>query len=189
MNELPQLRQRESELVAKIKGRTAEQRSTNMGFTKYQYEKAATQFLEQNADLALKYMHPQLLATLVEWMKESLPTTVSAKLAFDRLVEEGVLQRTDSGNEETDRAGAAEKARATIRKIEEEVGSQALDRETYEYIASLSPRELSRLYFGEDGSAINEFAIVYRRAMKEWGFREPLRFNDTPAAPAWADGL
>lgn len=156
-------------------------------YSKQQFRDAAKKFFQENPDQFKKYASLSLIDTVVAAMQ--LPSAVSARISFTRLVQDGTLTRTDGGDENTDRAQAAERARATIRKIEEQVASQPLSRDDYEYFIGLSPRQLSDLYFGADGSAVSEFAVKYRAAMAQWGFQEPLRYNDTPAAPSWSAGL
>src|SRR5258706_16277718 len=67
-----------------------------------QFENAAQLFLNKNPELVAKYFSSTLLKTLVGAMQQSLPTVVAARLAFDRLVANGTLLRTDGKSDEDD---------------------------------------------------------------------------------------
>jgi hypothetical protein len=155
-------------------------------FSRRSYEQAAQQFFQQNPRLFEKYFAPTLLQTLVDGMLSSLPTTTTAKIVFDRLVANGSIPRTDRKTERDDRAEAVAVAQANLDKAVAEVDSKPLSRSELEYFGSLSQRELSRLYYGEDGDAINEFAVRYRKAHREHSFILPPRFSDIKATAASA---
>jgi hypothetical protein len=150
-----------------------------MSFSRQQYEKAAEQFFRQHPKSFEKYFSPNLLQTVVNAMLSSLPTATTAKIAFNKLVADGKLQRTDGRSEQDDRAEAVAAAQANLNQVVAEVEAAPLSKSELEYFGSLSQRELSRLYFGEDGDALNEFAVRYRRANREHGFvLRPPRFKD-----------
>jgi hypothetical protein len=148
---------------------------------KAQYEAAATKYFSQDPQGQLnfqKYYSPTLLATVVAEMQSSLPSVVAARLAFQRLVANGQLQRTDGKSEDDDRAEAKAAAQANLDSVVAEIDSAPLSREELNYFGSLNQRELSRLYYGPDGDAVCEFAIRYNRACREFGFVAPPRFSD-----------
>ena len=142
-------------------------------FTKQDYQAAAIEFFEANPDLAKKYMHPQLLATVVEWMKESLPSVTAARIAFNRLVEEGVLERTDGQTDEDDMRLEVMKAQVDLEQAIADANKAPLTKAEVEEFASLSQRELSKRYWDADG--YNVFAVRYRKACREYFFQEPAR--------------
>jgi hypothetical protein len=160
-----------------------------MSFSRQQYEKAAEQFFKQNPPTFEKYYSPNILQTLVGAMQSSLPTVTTAKIAFDRLVTNGQLQRTDGRTDADDRVKAVTVAQANLDKVVAEVEAAPLSKSELEYFGSLSQRELSRLYFGEDGDALNEFAVRYRKANKEHGFVLPPRFSDQASSDSAEIGL
>jgi hypothetical protein len=123
-----------------------------------------------------RYYSPNLLAAVVKKMGEDklLTTSVSAGIAFSRLVEAGIVERTDGKDDEIDQAEAHAAAK---RGLEAAIilGSAApLTRDEVEYFGSLSQFDLSQLYYADGG--INGFAVRYRKAMAEHGFREPAHF-------------
>jgi|HubBroStandDraft_2_1064218.scaffolds.fasta_scaffold02321_3 hypothetical protein len=152
-----------------------------------QYENAAQLYLRQNPKSFERYYSPSLLKTLVDAMLSSLPTTVAAGIAFNRLVANGQLVRTDGKSEADDRLEAVTAARANLDQVVAEVDAAPLSAAELAYFGSLSQRELSQLYFGEDGTAINEFAIRYRRAAREHMFRIPERIRSAEASTAEGD--
>jgi hypothetical protein len=160
-----------------------------MSFSRQQYEKAAEQFFRQHPKSFEKYFSPTLLQTLVGAMQSSLPTATAAKIAFDRLVANGTLQRTDGRTDADDRAEAVAAAQANLNQVVAEVDSNPLSRSELEHFSGLSQRELSRLYFGEEGDAINEFAVRYRKANREHGFVLPPRFKDEVSSDSAEIGL
>ena len=146
-----------------------------------QYEAAATAYFTNDHQGKLnfqKYFTPTLLAAVVQEMQSSLPSVVAARLSFERLVANGRLQRTDGKDEVFDRAEAVKAARANIDAVVAEIDSAPLSRSEIEYFASLSQRELSQLYYGDDGTAVNDFAIRYRRAVREYGYAIPGKFGN-----------
>jgi hypothetical protein len=148
---------------------------------KAQYESAATKYFSQDPEGQLnfqKYYGPTLLATVVAEMQSSLPSVVAARLAFQRLVTNGRLQRTDGKDEAFDRAEAVAAAQSNLAEVISQVDSAPLSRDELNYFGSLNQRELSRFYYGEDGDALCEFAIRYNRACRELGFVVPPRFSD-----------
>jgi hypothetical protein len=158
-----------------------------MSITQQQYTSAAQAYLAKNPRLVEKYFSPTLLNTLVNAMQSSLPTQVAASIAFDRLVANGQLVRTDSKTDADDRLEAVTAARANLDQVVAEVDSAPLTPSELEYFGSLSQRELSQLYYGEDGDAVNEFAIRYRRAAREHMFRIPERIRSAEASTAEGD--
>jgi hypothetical protein len=106
----------------------------------------------------------------------SLPSVTAAKIAFDRLVANGVIVRTDGRTDADDRAEAVAAAQANFEKTVAAVDAPPLTRNELEYFGSLGQRELSRLYYGEDGDALCEFAVRYNRASREFGLIIPPRF-------------
>jgi hypothetical protein len=145
------------------------------------YENAAQLYFKQNPRDFEKYFSPTLLATVVAEMQSSLPSVVAARLAFQRLVANGRLQRTDGKTHDDDRAEARAAAQANIDKVAEEVDAPPLTAAELDHFASLSQQELSRLYYGEDDDAINDFAVRYRKANREHMFRIPERFQKIQA--------
>jgi hypothetical protein len=62
---------------------------------KTSYEQAAVQFFKSNTREFERYYSTTLIKQVSEEMLQSLPTVVAARLAFQRLVANGQLQRTD----------------------------------------------------------------------------------------------
>lgn len=137
------------------------------------YESAATQFFQQNPRLFEKYFGPKLLQTLVDAMLTSLPTVTAARIAFERLVANGTLQRTDGKSEAHDRAQVVATAQSNLNKVVAEIDAPPLARNELEFFLSLSNRDLSDRYWGNDG--YNDFKIRYDRAVREHMFRVPAR--------------
>jgi hypothetical protein len=158
-----------------------------MSITQQQYTSAAQAFLTKNPRLVEKYFSPTLLNTLVNAMQSSLPTTVAAGICFNRLVADGTIVRTDGRTEDDDRAQAVAAAQANLSAVIAEVDAEPLSKDELSYFGSLSQRELSQLYYGEDGDAVNEFAIRYRRAAREHMFRIPERIRSAEASTAEGD--
>ncbi len=149
-----------------------------MSITRQQYESAAQAYLSKNPQLVLKYYNPTLLKTLCDAMQSSLPTTVAAGIAFNRLVADGKIERTDGKSEADDRVEAMAAAQANLDSVIAEVDARPLTKDELDYFGSLGQRELSRLYFGPEGDAVCEFAVRYNRACRDFGFVPPPRFND-----------
>jgi hypothetical protein len=160
-----------------------------MSFRREQYESAAQKFFKQNPRLCEKYLAPNLLETVVNAMQHSLPTVTAARIAVDKLIREGKLVRTDGRTDADDRVKAVTVAQANLDKVVAEVDSNPLSRSELEHFGSLSQRELSRLYYGEDGDAVNEFAVRYRKANREHGFVLPPRFKDEVSSDRAEIGL
>jgi hypothetical protein len=146
------------------------------------YESAAEQFFRNNPREFEKYFSKNLLQTLVNAMITSLPTVTAARIAFDRLVAEGKLLRTDGKSNRDDQAQAVAAAEANLKNAIAKVDAQPLTRNELEHFSSLSHRELSRLYWGPNGDGMTEFAVRYRKSCKEFGFVVPPKFSDE--APA-----
>lgn len=142
-----------------------------------QFESAAQLFLNKNPELVAKYFSPTLLKTLVDAMQSSLPTMTAAKITFDRLVANG-LQRTDGKTVQHDAHENVERAQKNLDKAIADVDATPLTPGELEHFGSLSQRELSRLYYGPDGDAVCEFAVRYRKAVREFGFVVPPKFSD-----------
>ena len=159
-----------------------------MSFSRQQYEKAAEQFFRQNPKSFEKYFSPNLLQTVVGAMQSSLPTATAAKIAFNKLVDDGKLLRTDGRSDADDRAEAVAAAQANLNQVVAEVDAAPLTRSELDYFSSLSQRELSRLYYGPEGDALNEFALRYRKSVREFGFVLPLRFNEKTSVVASESG-
>jgi hypothetical protein len=126
------------------------------------FENAAKSFLKSNPQLVPKFYSSSLLKTLVDAMRQSLPTTTAASICFKRLVANG-LPRTDGKSDEDDHRAAVDRAQANLDKAIAEAEAVPLTPAELEYFGSLSQRELSSKYYGEDGSALNEFAVRYVR--------------------------
>ncbi len=151
-----------------------------MSLNTTQYEAAATQYFTKDHQGKLnfqKYFAPTLLATLVKEMKSSLPSVVAARLAFQRLVANGRLQRTDGRTDQDDWHENRERAKANLDSVLAGIDTPPLARDELDYFGSLGREQLSQLYYGEDGSAINEFAVRYRKANREHGFVIPGRLQ------------
>jgi hypothetical protein len=142
------------------------------------FEQAAVKFFETSNGKILwrKYGSTALVRTVVQAMATSLPTITAASLAFDRLVTNGDVDRTDGKTEEDDRAQAVVVARNGLDAALIHAASQPLTNSEIEYFASLSQFELSKSFWGPDDDGVNGFAVRYRKAMAEQGFREPARY-------------
>lgn len=143
-----------------------------------QFENAAQLFLNKNPELVARYYSPTLLKNLVAAMQSSLPTVVAARLAFERLVTDGSLQRTDGKTIQHDARENVGRAQKNLDKAIADVDATPLTPGELEHFGSLSQRELSRLYYGPDGDAVCEFAVRYQKAVREFGFVIPPRFGD-----------
>jgi hypothetical protein len=143
-----------------------------------EYERAAQLYFKQNPTIVQKYYSPTLLKTLVDAMQQSLPTVVTARLAFDRLVANGTLQRTDGKSDRDDAQTNVSRAQKHLDETVAKVDAAPLTPSELEHFGSLSQRELSKLYYGPDGDAVCEFAVRYRKAVREFGFVVPPKFGD-----------
>lgn len=152
-----------------------------MSLNRQQYERAAEQFFRQHPREFEKYFSPTLLQTLVNAMLTSLPTVTAAKITFDRLVASGALKRTDGKSDHDDHVAAVTAAQANLNKVVAEVDARPLTRDELSYFGSLSQRELSKLYWGDSGDGMTEFAVRYRKASREFGFALPLKFSASSA--------
>jgi hypothetical protein len=125
-----------------------------------------------------KFYSPNLLQQVVDAMSTTLPTITAARITVARLIREGKLVRTDGRTEADDRAEAVAAAQANLEKVISEVDRAPLTPSEIQWFGSLNQRELSRLYYGEDGDGMTEFAVRYNRACREFGFVAPPRFSD-----------
>ena len=139
------------------------QRSFTFGRTRRTYE---------------NYYSPTLLQTLVGAMQSSLPTTVAAGIAFNRLVADGTIKRTDGRTEHDDNVAAVAAAQADLEHVVAEVDAKPLSKSELEYFASLNRRELSSSTTARTATPLNEFAIRYNRACREFHYVVPPRFSD-----------
>jgi hypothetical protein len=155
-----------------------------MSITQQQYEKAATNYFTNDHQGKLnfqKYFTSTLLSAVVKEMQSSLPSVVAARLAFQRLVANG-LQRTDGRNDQDDLREHKERTKANLDNVIAEIDAPPLSKDELEYFSSLGREQLSALYYGPDGDAICDFAIRYDKAIREHMFRRPERFQkiETP---------
>lgn len=157
-----------------------------MNFTRKQFEAAAERFFRENPKSFEKYFSPTLLQTAVDAMLTSLPTVTAAKIAFDRLVANGTLQRTDGRTERDDAAEAVAAAQANFDATVAKVGAPPLTREELAFFGSLSQQDLANRYWENDG--YSEFRVRYDRAAREHGFRVPARPQQALEVPAGGDG-
>jgi hypothetical protein len=123
-----------------------------------------------------KYASKTLVQEVADAMVTSLPTITAASLAFERLVKNGDIERTDGKDEEADRKEAHAAAQKSLADAIAKAEATPLTTSELEYFASLSQFELSKLYWGPDDDGINGFAVRYRKAIAEHGFREPARY-------------
>jgi hypothetical protein len=142
------------------------------------YGEAAVAFFKTTNGQALwkKYSSKTLVREVADAMAESLPTIVAASLAFERLVENGDIERTDGKNEDDDNAELIVAAQKRLADEIAKAEALPLTSSEIERFASLSQFELSKLYWGADGDAINGFAVRYRMAISQHGFREPAHY-------------
>jgi hypothetical protein len=142
------------------------------------FEQAAVKFFEipNGKVLWRKYGSTTLVREVAQAMSKSLPTITAASLAFQRMVENGDIDRTDGKNEEDDRAETIADARKNLDAALEAAAAMPLTHSEIEYFASLSQFELSKLYWGPDNDGVTGFAVRYKKAMAEQGFREPAHY-------------
>jgi hypothetical protein len=144
------------------------------------FAEAAVAFFKTTDGQALwkKYASKTLVQEVADEMAnvKTLPTIVAASLAFERLVENGDVERTDGKDEADDNAEFLLAAQKTLADEIAKAAALPLTTGEIEYFASLSQFELSKLYWGADDDAINGFAIRYKKAMAEQGFREPAHY-------------
>lgn len=141
------------------------------------FQNAAIKFFQTTDGRALwsKYASKTLVGEVAGAMANSLPTITAASIAFDRLVKNGDISRTDGRDEEDDRAEAHADAKKGL-DAAIAAASQPLTSSEIEYFASLSQFELSKLYWGPDNDGITGFGVRYRLAMEQHGFREPAHY-------------
>jgi hypothetical protein len=122
-----------------------------------------------------KHNNPSHLEALMGLLmaQQWIPSRVSVQRAIKQLK----LRRTDGGSAERDNEKAVLAAQQNLERVIAAVDREPISNDFEEYAASLNPRELSRIYYGEDGDAINEFAIRYRRLARERGYRIPDKFG------------
>src|SRR5258708_6571655 len=138
-----------------------------------QFENAAQLFLNKNPELVAKYFSHTLLKTLVGAMQQSLPTVVAARLAFDRCVANGTLQRTDGKGDRDDAQASVDRAQQNFDREVQEVQAAPLTADEQSYFGSLSQSDLSAKYWHNDG--YNQFRVRYDLAHQQAGFRLPPR--------------
>jgi hypothetical protein len=143
-----------------------------------QAENAVIEYFKSKDVLWARYYSPTLLAKVVKKIREDrlLPTIVSAGIAFRRLIDQGIIERTDGKNEDIDQAEEHAKAKRGLEATMIHVASFPLTRDEIEYFASLSQLELSKLYWGPSGDGINGFSVRYNKAIAEHGYHEPARY-------------
>jgi transcriptional regulator GlxA family with amidase domain len=146
------------------------------------YERAASDYFTKDPQGKLefqKFYSSDLLQQVVDEMQRTtLPTVTAARITVAKLVREGELVRTDGRTEEDDRVQLVAAAQANLDKVVAEIDAEPLTPSELAYFGSLSQRELSRLFYGEDGDAVCEFAVRYRKASREFGFQIPAKFGD-----------
>ena len=147
-----------------------------VAFSIEQYNKVAEKWAAQNPREVGRYGPGMVKQVVDDCFAQGLPTVISLGISFRRLQAAGKLRRVDGHDEAWDRQQDIQNAQANLDKALAEAYSQPITVEFEEYCASLDPRTLSRLYYGEDDDAINEFAIKYRRLANERGYRIPERF-------------
>ena len=144
------------------------------------FAEAAVKFFQtQNGQVFWqKYASKTLVQEVADEMSNvnTLPTIVAASLAFERLVTNGDIERTDGKTAEDDRAHAHVVARNGLEAALIAGALPPLTNDEIEYFASLSQFELSKLYWGPDNDALTGFAVRYKKAMAEHGFREPAHY-------------
>jgi hypothetical protein len=126
-----------------------------------------------------KYASKSLVQEVADEMDnaKTLPTITAASLAFERLVKNGDIERTDGKDEEDDCKEAHAAAQKSLTDAIAKAEATPLTTAELENFASLSQFELSKLYWGPDDDGINGFAVRYRKAIAEHGFREPARYT------------
>jgi hypothetical protein len=147
-----------------------------------EYERAAQLYFKQNPTIVQKYYSLTLLKTLVDAMRPSLPTAVTARLAFDRCVANGTLQRTDGKGDRDDAQASVDRAQQNFDRVVHEVQTAPLTADEQAYFGSLSQSDLSAKYWHNDG--YNQFRVRYDLAHQQAGFRLPPR----PSQGAVSDG-
>ena len=153
-----------------------------MSNTNLQFENAAQQFLNKNPGPVAKYFSPTLLKTLVAAMQQSLPTVVAARLAFDRCIANGTLQRTDGKSDRDDAQASVDRAQQNFDRVVHEVQTAPLTADEQAYFGSLSQSDLSAKYWHNDG--YNQFRVRYDLAHQQAGFRLPPRPSQGASDPA-----
>lgn len=153
-----------------------------MSYSAQQYDSAAKEFLLKNTALFTKYNHPNLILWISDEMqKSSFPTLTAARIAFNRLVKSGAITRSDGKTEYDDNVAARNAAQASLDQVLSEVDAAPLTPSELEYFGSLSQKELSRLYWGEDNDGVTSFAVRYRKACVTFGFVIPPKFEQAVA--------
>jgi hypothetical protein len=71
-----------------------------------------------------------------------------------------------------------DRTRANLDKAIADVDSKPLLQYELEHFASLSQRELSKLFYGPDSDGVCEFAVRYRTACELFGFFIPPKFGN-----------
>jgi hypothetical protein len=138
---------------------------------------AVTFFQTQNGQVFWKkYASKTLVSEVAGAMANSLPTVTAASIAFERLVKNGDVDRTDGKNEEDDRAEAHADAKKGLDAAIASAAATPLTNSEIEYFASLSQFELSKLYWGPNNDGVTGFGVRYRLAIEQHGFREPAHY-------------
>ena len=131
-------------------------------FDQRDYKKFAADFF-RHEDNSI-YGRAEVVAAVAQLMSDAkmIPSIVSARVAFD------AMQLRTPELEAT-------RARAAINQVARELDAEPLTRSECEEFASLSRADLAKLYWGDDNSGVNAFAIRYRKGCREHGFVIPPR--------------
>ena len=125
-----------------------------------------------------RFYSPGLVKTLTDEMRQSsLPTVTAANICFVRLVQSGAIERTDGKTEQDDAIEYRDWAEKNLAETIASVAAAPLTTAELENFGSLSQRDLSDLYWGEDGDGITDFAVRYNKACHQYGFVIPARFK------------
>lgn len=116
-----------------------------------------------------KCFSPANLEKLLDFLidKQWIPSQVTINRALTQLQ----FARTDGGSARKDMQAEINAAQRNLDGVIAETAAPPLTRSEVEYFSSLSFAELQRKYWGNDNSDVNTFAVRYRKAAAEHGFR------------------
>jgi hypothetical protein len=98
-----------------------------------------------------------------------------SQVTVDRALAQLKFRRTDGGSTETDKRAAVTAAQKNLDAVIKEASLPPLTRDELAEFASLSAADLQAKFYGPDNDALTVFAIRYKLAAAQHGFRLPPR--------------
>jgi hypothetical protein len=145
-------------------------------FTLSQFESAIQKFIVSEPRLTARYQSDAMVSTIAKRMlATSLPSTTAASIAFNDLVKEGKLIRTDGKNAADDQAEYQDEVNQLVASCIAKDQEAQLERWEIEWFASMGPREISERFYENGG--LNKFNHRYSMALAQHGFKTPEVFK------------